>query len=141
MNTWVNQPTVEQLQEFCANTMVDTIGIEFTAIGEDFLSAKMPVDKRTVQPARILHGGASVALAESLGSVAAQLCVDFPAKHCVGLSINASHVRGVKEGGVVYGTARPLHLGRSTHLWEIRVEDGEGRLICISRLTMAVLDA
>src|SRR5437899_10211336 len=102
--------------------MVDHLGIEITEYGDDFLRARMPVDHRTHQPMGLLHGGASVALAESLGSIGAQLCVD-PARYAVvGLEINANHIRGVTSGWVT-GTARPLHRGRTTHVWEIRIEE------------------
>ena len=99
----------------------------------------MPVAARTHQPAGVLHGGASVALAETLASWAATYCVDRTRNHCVGLEINANHVRPVREG-YVYGVARPIHLGRSTHIWEIRITTEDGKLVCISRITMAVLD-
>ncbi|MDR2871638.1 MAG: hotdog fold thioesterase [Xanthomonadaceae bacterium] len=120
------------------NTMIDHLGIVFTEAGDDWLRATMPIDKRTRQPYGLLHGGASVALAETLGSVAGLLCLDPEREVCVGLDINANHVRGIREG-IVTGTARPLHIGRSTHVWEIRIEDEEARLVCISRLTLAVI--
>ena len=117
---------------------MEVLGIRFTAIGENFLEAEMPVDRRTHQPRGILHGGASVALAETLGSVGAALTVD-PAKfRCVGLEINANHIRSVSEG-VVTGRAEPIHIGRTTQVWEIRIRDKEDKLVCVSRLTMAVL--
>jgi uncharacterized protein (TIGR00369 family) len=103
------------------------------------LSARLPIDVRTVQPFGILHGGASVALAETLGSAAANWCVNYTEKMCVGLDINANHVRATRSGHVI-GTARPLHLGASTQVWEIRIEDEQARLVCIARLTMAVLN-
>jgi len=121
------------------NTMVEHLGIEITEIGDDFLRARMPVDHRTHQPAGLLHGGASVALAETLGSIGAHLCVDPGRFAVVGLEINANHIRGVTSGWVI-GTARPLHRGRTTHVWEIRIEDGAGKLVCISRLTLAILE-
>jgi 1,4-dihydroxy-2-naphthoyl-CoA hydrolase len=138
MSIWKRQLELSELQRFCDDTLVSHLGIEFTEQGDDFLSARMPVDARTVQPMRLLHGGASVTLAESLGSMAGSLCVDLGQQHCVGLEINANHVRGVNSGWV-YGTARPLHLGGRTQLWEIRVVDEQQRLVCISRLTLAVL--
>lgn len=119
--------------------MVETLGIEFLEVGDDCITARMPVDQRTIQPAGLLHGGASVSLAETLGSVAANLCVDPAFKLCVGLEINANHIRSVRTGNV-YGTARPLHIGSTTQLWEIRIVDDSDRLVCVSRLTMAVLD-
>jgi 1,4-dihydroxy-2-naphthoyl-CoA hydrolase len=119
--------------------MVKHLGITFTEIGEDFLKGTMPVDSRTVQPMGILHGGASVALAETLGSLAANYVIDNQKKYCVGLDINANHVRSARKG-LVTGTARPLHLGSTTQVWTIEITDEEDRLVCISRLTMAVLD-
>ena len=139
MAIWLMQATVEDLNAHSSDTLVSHLGIEFVEIGDDYLRARMPVDARTVQPARILHGGASVALAESVGSIAAHLCVDQERKYCVGLDINANHIRAVRSG-YVYGTARPLHIGSSTQVWEIRIEDEESRLVCMSRLTMAVLN-
>lgn len=138
MAIWHIQTTVDELNAGSTDTMVPHIGIEFMEIGEDFLTARMPVDHRTIQPAGILHGGASVVLAETLGSVGAYLCEDADKKHCVGLEINANHVRSVRSG-YVYGVAKPIHLGNSTQLWEIRITDEQNRLVCISRLTMAVL--
>lgn len=135
---WATTPTLEALQAGSRDTLVNHIGIEFLEVGDDFLRARMPVDKRTVQPFGILHGGASVALAETLGSVGANLCLADPDKAGVGLDINANHVRSAREGWV-YGTARPLHIGGTTQLWEIRIEDEQGRLVCISRLTMAII--
>lgn len=120
-------------------TMVSQLGIEFIAAGDDFVSARMPVDERTRQPAGVLHGGASVALAETLASWAATFVVDREKHHCVGLEINANHVRAIGTGWVT-GTARPLHLGRSTQIWEVRIVDEQQRLICVSRVTMAVLE-
>jgi 1,4-dihydroxy-2-naphthoyl-CoA hydrolase len=122
-----------------ARTMVEHIGIEFTAIGDDYLEATMPVDNRTKQPAGLLHGGASVVLAETLGSVGAYLCVD-PSKYItVGLEINANHIRSVREG-FVRGVARPLHIGSKTQVWEIKITNEAGDLTCISRITMAILE-
>jgi 1,4-dihydroxy-2-naphthoyl-CoA hydrolase len=120
------------------NTMSEQIGIEITEIGEDFLRGRMPVDNRTVQPFGILHGGASAALAETLGSIAGTLTLDQDKAYCVGMEINANHIRSIKSG-FVYGTARPIHRGKTTQVWEIRIEDEKQRLVCISRLTLAVL--
>ena len=119
-------------------TLVSQLGIEFVEAGDDYVSAKMPVDERTRQPAGVLHGGASVALAETLASWGATFTVDPEKHHCVGLEINANHVRAIASGWVI-GTARPLHLGRSTQIWEVRMLDEQERLICVSRVTMAVL--
>ena len=116
---------------------MEPLGIVFTAIGHDSLTATMPVDERTRQPYGLLHGGASALLAETLGSTAGMLCVE-EGRGCVGIEINANHLRGVRSGTVT-GTARPLHVGRSTQVWEIRIEDEAGRLVCISRLTLAVV--
>lgn len=139
MTIWYLEATPDSLNAISANTMVEHLGIEFTAIGEDSITARMPVDHRTVQPAGLLHGGASVALAETLGSVAATLCVDPATTSCVGLEVNANHIRSVRSGFVT-GVARPIHLGNSTHVWDIRIYDDEQeRLVCICRLTMAVL--
>ena len=120
--------------------MMETLGIRVTAIGDDWLQGTMPVDHRTHQPYGLLHGGASVALAETLGSTAAMLTVDPAKERVVGLDINANHIRGVRSGTVT-GTAKMLHLGRTTQVWEIRIESEEGALVCISRITMAVVPA
>jgi len=130
--------TPETLNELSRNTMSECIGIEITEVGEDYLKGKMPVDSRTKQPFGILHGGASVTLAETLGSIAGVLSLDSEKEFCVGLDINANHVRSVHDG-YVYGTARPVHIGTKTQVWEIRIENEEGNLVSISRLTLAVL--
>lgn len=119
--------------------MTDHIGIEFTEIGEDYVKATMPVDHRTVQPLRLLHGGASVVLAETLGSVAATMTVDPNEKYCVGLEINANHIKSVKSG-FVEGIAKPLHVGKKTQVWEIKITNEDQQLVCVSRITMAVID-
>ena len=139
MSIWFTQATPEELNSGSNHTMVEHIGIEVIEVGDDWIKARMPVDRRTVQPFGLLHGGASVTLAESLGSVAANLCVDPEKKMCVGLEINANHVRSVRSG-YVYGVTKPIHLGSSTQLWEIQIRDEEDQLVCISRLTMAVLN-
>ena len=126
------------LNAFARDSLVSHLGIVMTGAGEDWLRATMPVDRRTVQPFGILHGGASVVLAETLGSMAGNLCVDTTKEMVVGLEINANHVRAMR-GGVVTGTARALHVGRSTQLWEIRIENDDGKLVCVSRLTLAVV--
>jgi len=130
--------TVPQLQALVPGTMGGAIGIELTEIGENFLKARMPVDKRTIQPYGLLHGGASAALAETLGSVGSAFVIDQTQYYCVGLEINANHIRGVREG-YVYGTATPLHLGQTTHVWDIRIYDDREKLVCVSRLTVAIL--
>jgi 1,4-dihydroxy-2-naphthoyl-CoA hydrolase len=136
---WFNksiQP--HDLQPLCNNTIAEQIGIEFTAIGPDFLQGRMPVDHRTHQPYGLLHGGASCVLAETLGSVASALVIDQSKFICVGLEINANHVRGVRTGFVT-GTASPIHIGATTHVWDIRIQDDKEKLVCISRLTVAIL--
>lgn len=138
MSIW-HQPHQLSDVRFLGSCLPTHIGIEFTEIGDDYLRARMPVDDRTRQPFGILHGGASVALAETLGSTGAGLVIDRTRYHCVGQEINANHVRAVKEGFVI-GTAKPLHLGRRSHVWEIRITDEQDRLVCISRITMAILD-
>jgi len=138
MGIWQQDIDLARINGWAANTMLETLGIRYTGIGEDWLRGTMPVDARTRQPYGLLHGGASVALAETLGSSAAMLTLD-PAKFgVVGLEINANHVRGVREGTVT-GTAKALHIGRSTQVWEIRIEDERQRLVCVSRITMAVV--
>ena len=119
--------------------MVTHLGIEFTGIGDDFLEATMPVDHRTIQPMGLLHGGANVALAETLGSVAASLTVDPEKQMVVGLEINANHLKSVRSGKVK-GIAKPIHIGKSTQVWEIKIFNESEQLCCISRLTMAILD-
>ena len=132
-------PTLQELNAWSVNTLSQQLGIQFTAVGEDHLEAKMPVDHRTHQPFGLLHGGASVALAETMGSVGAMCCVDRTKQYCVGLEINANHIKGVRDG-FVKGIARPVHIGKKTHVWEIRITDETESLVCISRITMAVLD-
>ena len=131
--------TVDTLNNWSKNTMVEALGIEFTHIGEDYLEARMPVDHRTHQPMGLLHGGASVTLAETLGSMAATLCIDGTKQFCVGLDINANHIKSAREG-FVKGITKPIHIGKKTQVWEIRISTMEGDLVCISRITMAVLD-
>ncbi len=135
---WHRRPTLDDLRAMAEATAIDHLGIEFTEIGDDFLTARMPVDRRTIQPYGLLHGGASVLLAETVGSAAAHCCIDGSAWLTVGIEINANHVRGVREGWV-HGTARPLHIGRTTQLWEIRIVDDASRLVCVSRLTIGVV--
>ena len=138
MALWQNPPTPEQLRELSRNTIHESLGIEITEIGEDYVRGRMPVDRRTHQPYGLLHGGASVVLAESLGSIGAGLVVAGSGARVVGLDINANHLRAVRDGWVA-GTARPLHIGRTTQVWEIRLENDAGELSCIARLTMAVV--
>jgi len=140
MSLWKQQLTPDAVNAMSSNTMMQAIGIRISEIGDDYVRGTMPVDARTHQPYGLLHGGASVALAETLGSFAAMLTLDPAVEAAVGLDINANHVRGVKSGTVI-GTARALHLGRSTQVWEIRIEDERAKLVCIARLTMAVVPA
>ena len=130
--------TIEKMKPLGANTMGEHIGIEWTELGENYLRAKMPVDHRTKQPYGLLHGGASCVLAETIGSVASAMVIDQSKFICVGLEINANHVRGVKEGFVT-GICTPLHIGLSTHVWDIKIYDEREKLVCVSRLTVAIL--
>ncbi|GAB2802703.1 hotdog fold thioesterase [Dyella kyungheensis] len=139
MAIWKQDISLERINGWSANTMMETLGIRFTEIGDDWLRGTMPVDHRTHQPYGLLHGGASVVLAETLGSSAAMLSLD-PSEVAVGLDINANHIRGVRSG-IVTGTARMVHIGRTTQVWEIRIETESGELVCISRITMAVIPA
>lgn len=136
---WHQPATVASINAQSEDTLSATLGMVVTELGDDFVRGTLPVDTRTLQPFGLLHGGASVALAETLGSIAANLCLD-PATHmAVGLEINANHLRAVRSGQVT-GTARPLHVGRQTQVWEIRIEDESGRQTCVSRLTLAVVE-
>lgn len=139
MPIWFKKFSLEEIQQRGKGTMVEHVGIKIIGFGDDFLKGTMPVDHRTVQPMGILHGGASVVLAETLGSLAANLVIDDGKKYCVGLDINANHIRSVKSG-IVTGTTKPLHIGSSTQVWNIEIVDEKNRPVCISRLTMAVLD-
>ena len=131
--------SVDRINALSRGTAMEPLGIVFSEIGHDFVRGTMPVDERTRQPYGLLHGGASVLLAETLGSSAGNLCVP-EGKVCVGIEINANHVRAARSG-VVTGTARPVHVGGRTQVWEIRIEDEAGELVCISRLTLAVVNA
>lgn len=136
---WKQPFTIEALNSFNANTLGETLGIEFTEFGDDSLTARMPVDNRTVQPMRLLHGGASAALAETLGSVASFLCLeDINKSSAVGVEINANHLSSATQG-FVYGTVRPFRIGRNIHVWGIDIKDEAGKLICVSRLTIAIV--
>lgn len=139
MSIWFAEPSLAAVNALSQNTLIEHLAIEITAIGDDFITAKMPVDRRTVQPFGLLHGGASVVLSETLGSIAAMLCVNSAEKVCVGLEINANHIRAARSGYVV-GTVRPVHVGNSTQIWQTHIVDEQERLVCISRLTVAVLD-
>jgi 1,4-dihydroxy-2-naphthoyl-CoA hydrolase len=132
--------TLDELQSLGHQTLGEHLGIQFTEIGEDHLCASMPVDQRTHQPAGLLHGGASCVLAETLGSVASYMVIDTSIYKPVGLEINANHVRGIRSG-LVIGTSTAVHIGKTTHVWDIRIRDEKGGLICISRLTVAIIKA
>ena len=138
MAIWKQTGSLDEINASSNDTMVSTLNIRVVEVGEDFLRGTMPVDAHTRQPFGLLHGGASVALAETLGSLAGNLCLDNSKEVAVGLDINANHIRAV-TGGIVTGTAKALHIGRTTQVWEIRIEDEKQRLICISRLTLAVV--
>lgn len=139
MSIWFRKDLrLEQLQGLGKGTLSEALGMEFIEIGDNFLKARMPVDHRTMQPQGLLHGGASVALAETLGSVGAALTLDHEKFTCVGLEINANHIKGVRKGFVT-GTAMPLHVGLTTQVWDIKLHDEHGKLICVSRLTVAVI--
>jgi 1,4-dihydroxy-2-naphthoyl-CoA hydrolase len=139
MAIWRIETTLEALRELARNTLAEHLGIRVTEIGPDYLRATMPVNSHTHQPMGILHGGASVALAETVGSVAANLCVDIEKYVCVGQEINANHLRPVSSG-LVTGTGRPFHIGSRSHVWGIEIRDQQDKLVCVSRLTMAVVE-
>ncbi len=137
---WKHTPDLKQLNGFNANTLNENLGIEFIETGEDYLVARMPVDARTMQPFRLLHGGASAALAETLGSVASSLCTeDLGKKIPVGVELNANHLHSAR-GGFVYGKVTPYRVGRTLHVWNIEIRDEKEELVCVSRLTVAVVD-
>ena len=143
MSIFIGDINLEKINNRNKNTLCEWIGMEVTEYGEDYLKARMPVDHRTVQPLRIVNGGAYCVLAESLGSTAANMCLDRELYVAVGLDINANHIRSAHEGDggtYVEGTAKPIHLGRTTQIWEIRITDEQDKLCCISRLTMAVIE-
>jgi 1,4-dihydroxy-2-naphthoyl-CoA hydrolase len=139
MSIWRKRLSLEEMSAWHERTILERLGIAFTEIGADFLRGTMPVDERTHQPFGLLHGGASVVLAETLGSTGASMCVDPHRQLCVGQEINANHLRSVRQG-LVTGTARPVHLGGRSQVWSIEIHDEAGALVCISRLTMAVLE-
>ena len=138
MAIWFSTMTIDDLNKRGKNTMSDFLGIQFTEIGDDFITASMPVNERTKQPIGILHGGANVALAETVASTGANAVVDYTLFYCVGLEINANHIRSAKEG-LIIATAKPIHLGRTTQVWEIQIKNEQGKQTCISRMTAAVL--
>ena len=130
--------SLESIKPLGSGTMTEHLGFEWVELGKDFLKAKLPVDHRTLQPDGLLHGGASCVLAETLGSVASYLVIDSSNYFCVGIEINANHIRSAREG-YVYGLCAPLHIGSSTHVWDIRITNEEGKLVCVSRLTVAIM--
>jgi 1,4-dihydroxy-2-naphthoyl-CoA hydrolase len=138
MSIWRSLRTIDELNGNLPGTLIENLGILFTEIGDDFVRATMPVDTRTVQPYGLLHGGASVALAETLGSTGASMCVDAAEYQVVGQEINANHVRAARSG-LVTGTARAVHLGGRSHVWSIEIVNDAEKLVCISRITMAVI--
>ncbi len=139
MSIWFDQYDLESINALSKGTLLEHLAIRITEIGDDFLRARMPVDQRTIQAEGLLHGGATVALAESLGSVAGAMCIDLKRKICVGVEVNANHLRSIRSG-FVEGIAKPLHLGKRTQVWEIDILNPEGKRIAVSRITMAILD-
>jgi 1,4-dihydroxy-2-naphthoyl-CoA hydrolase len=136
---WHNRPKLEMINgEMNSGTIVEHLGIKITEVGDDYLTGTMPADARTFQPYGVVHGGANVVLAETLGSIAGAHVIDFKTTKCLGQEVSASHLRPVSSG-LVTGTARPIHLGRRSHIWEIRLEDDRGKLTCLSKLTLAIL--
>ena len=138
---WRRKPDIEQLQKTMQGTLHEQLGLTVEDVGDDSISVRMPVDRRTIQPYGILHGGASVALAESLGSLASVLCIEDPSTHTpVGVEINANHLRPVPDGQFVIGTLSPIRIGRRMHVWNIEIRDPQDRLVCISRLTIMIVE-
>ena len=138
MAVWRETPDLQRINALQKNTISELLDIRFESFTDDSVTASMPVDSRTHQPYGLLHGGASVVLAESLGSMASALCIDTSRFYCVGLEVNANHLRGLRSGRVT-AIARPVHLGRTTHVWDIRLHGEDGKTSCISRLTVAVV--
>ena len=139
MSIWYNKElTLSYFEGWGSNSLAEHLGIRFTELGDDYLKATMPVDHRTHQPYGLLHGGASATLAETLGSVASALVIDREKFICVGIEINANHIRSVRNG-LVIGTVTPVHIGSATHVWDIRIHNENNKLVCVSRLTVAIL--
>lgn len=139
MSIWFNKNiSLDEISKYGKNTMSEFVGLKWVEIGDDFLKLSMPVNDTTRQPYGFLHGGASCVLAETIGSIGSALVIDMEKYYCVGLEINANHLRSVSEG-VVTATAKPLHLGKSTHVWDIKIYDDKERLFCVSRLTVAII--
>ena len=139
MSIWHGKIDLNEITARNKGTMGDFLGIEYIEIGDDFLKARMPVNERTRQPIGIMHGGASCVLAETVGSNAANFCVDLSKQYCVGLDINTNHIRAVRDGYVI-AIAKPFHIGKSTHVWSIEIFDANNKIVSINRLTMAVLN-
>lgn len=139
MAVWYERPTVEELNRLSEGDMATRLGMEYTAVGDDFLEASVPVDERTCQQFGLLNGGVSCVMAESMGSLASMLCVDAKTYYCVGVDINASHLRPASKGHV-HARTRPLRIGRRNQVWETHIRDDEDRLICVARLTTAVIE-
>jgi len=138
---WKRAPDVAELQQTTKGTLLEHLGLMIEGVGDDWISLRMPVDHRTIQPYGILHGGASLALAESLGSLASVLCIEDPSTHtAVGVEINANHLRPVPDGQFVIGTLSPIRIGRRMHVWNIEIRDPQDRLVCISRLTIMIVE-
>jgi len=138
---WKRAPDVAELQQTTKGTLLEHLGLTIEGVGDDWISLRMPVDHRTIQPYGILHGGASLALAESLGSLASVLCIEDPSTHtAVGVEINANHLRPVPDGQFVIGTLSPIRIGRRMHVWNIEIRDPQDRLVCISRLTIMIVE-
>jgi 1,4-dihydroxy-2-naphthoyl-CoA hydrolase len=140
MSIWFKKDLLlSDFNQFGKGTMGEHIGIEWVELGDNFLKAKMPVDHRTIQPYGLLHGGASCVLAETIGSVASSMVIDHASFQCVGLEINANHIHSATAGYVI-GIATPLHLGRSTHVWDIKIYNENEKMVCVSRLTVAIIE-
>ncbi|MEO7924687.1 MAG: hotdog fold thioesterase [Chitinophagaceae bacterium] len=139
MRIWFNKElSLADVSHFGKGTMSEHLGIEWTELGDNFFKASMPIDHRSIQPYGLLHGGASCVLAETIGSFASAMVVDHSKFYCVGLEINANHIRSAREGKVT-GVATPLHLGSTTHVWDIKIHDDNGKLVCVSRFTVAII--
>ena len=139
MSIWNTEESLENVRKLEKGNILEHLEIEVVEIGDDFVRGKMPVDHRTHQPLGILHGGASVVLAESLGSIASNLVVDSTKQYAVGMEVNANHLRPVSKG-YVHGTAKAVHIGRKSHVWSIEITNDEGKMVCMSRLTMMVVE-
>jgi len=139
MAIWAKEYSVKELNDFAHHSIEEQLGIQMVELGDQFLAATMPVDHRTRQPFGILHGGASVVLAETLGSMATYLCLESEQQYGVGIEVNANHLRSVSEG-IVRGVAHPIHLGKRIHVWEIKIYNSDEELVCISRLTLAIVN-